>query len=41
MLRKAQISGAKAQMLRHSSELWWLDAEMLSVVPGMELGGAA
>ena len=27
-------------MLRHGSELWWLDAEMLSVVLGKELGGA-
>ena len=23
---------------RHSSKLWWPDAEMLSVVPGEELG---
>ena len=27
-------------MLRHSSKLWRLDAEMLSVVPGKEFGRA-
>ena len=29
------------QMLRDSSKLWQLDAEMLGVVPGKELGDAA
>lgn len=26
---------------RHNSKLWWLDAEVLSVVPGKECGGVA
>ena len=27
-------------MLRHGSELWWLDAEMLSALPKEEAGSA-
>lgn len=35
------INEDKAQMLKDSAQLRGLNAEMLSVVPGEELGGAA